>query len=729
MHKKLTQFLPVLFASMLATPSQAQCFHTICPTGTQVTCDYTDNHPFLWHAADWWDPATQLHDLSDALAELALPVTDTCAEAPAVHFKLLLDLNGDTLPETLIDSDSLDQYPAGSVPFNNYPDATNREWRAFDNRPLPPGSQYRFALQTTVVNNIPTYRIAWNTTDAPLVFTPALLPNGRHQVKWTIESVGSPADSCQYNLELRDCKNPILVCSNGLTANLMPTKQITLLASDFLLYAEDNYTPADQLQLGIRRSGTGTGFPLNPDGTPADAITFTCDDLGSHPVELWARDLAGNADYCETFLFLQDPWGFCDSLNAPQQVTFCLTHCDMPFPIVVGYDLNTSPPFTGYSVPGNDGCSTILFPGTSVPGNYTVTPVRDNDPLNGVSTLDLVRIKQHILGLQPLDSPDKILAADVNKSGSISNLDLLDLQRLVLGINSEFPNSTSWRFVPGNFVFPNPANPFETQFPESIVIDSLNGDTFNFTGIKVGNVTCNTGLDFPAPPQHESLPDGAPFCVGIPKAGLQAGDTLLLPFTAADGGQLLGFQFDLYLASPLTLTDILPGPAMTLSDFAVFGPNTFHVSWSNALPRQWAVGEPLFYIKITAGEATSTESKFYFELDRIRPEGYNDAEEVQPFTVCYTQSVGVHESSGNLRVTIQPNPANDRAWLLTEPAPTMPVRLELFDLTGRLVLQKTAPASDAAQPIEIPVQTLLPGAYEYRVWIGANRVTGRLIKI
>lgn len=47
---------------------------------------------------------------------------------------------------------------------------------------------------------------------------------------------------------------------------------------------------------------------------------------------------------------------------------------------------------------------------------YTVTADKNDDVLNGVSTLDLVMIQRHILGLNPLDSPHKLIAADVNNS-------------------------------------------------------------------------------------------------------------------------------------------------------------------------------------------------------------------------------------------------------------------------------------------------------------------------
>ena len=54
--------------------------------------------------------------------------------------------------------------------------------------------------------------------------------------------------------------------------------------------------------------------------------------------------------------------------------------------------------------------------------NYDLEPKRNDNPWNGVSTFDLVMMSRHILGLESLDSPYKMIAADVNNSGTITCL-------------------------------------------------------------------------------------------------------------------------------------------------------------------------------------------------------------------------------------------------------------------------------------------------------------------
>src|SRR5690606_33233473 len=102
---------------------------------------------------------------------------------------------------------------------------------------------------------------------------------------------------------------------------------------------------------------------------------------------------------------------------------------------------------------------------------------------------DLVLISKHILGIEALGSPYKMIAADINKNGSITTIDMVELRKLILFIDTEFQYNTSWRFIEADFVFPNPNNPWSTSFPEIFSVNGLSGDEIgNFVGVKIGDV-------------------------------------------------------------------------------------------------------------------------------------------------------------------------------------------------------------------------------------------------
>lgn len=78
--------------------------------------------------------------------------------------------------------------------------------------------------------------------------------------------------------------------------------------------------------------------------------------------------------------------------------------------------------------------------------DYTLTIEKispTNDDLNGVSTLDMVMIQRHILGIAPFDTKAKEIAADANGDKNISVFDLVVLRKIILGIQAYLPES--WR--------------------------------------------------------------------------------------------------------------------------------------------------------------------------------------------------------------------------------------------------------------------------------------------
>ena len=76
---------------------------------------------------------------------------------------------------------------------------------------------------------------------------------------------------------------------------------------------------------------------------------------------------------------------------------------------------------------------------------FRISLSRTDDPQNGVSTLDIVLVQRHILGIVPLDG-DGILASDVNLSNSSTALDLVEMRRLILAVTDAFESSISWQF-------------------------------------------------------------------------------------------------------------------------------------------------------------------------------------------------------------------------------------------------------------------------------------------
>lgn len=284
---------------------------------------------------------------------------------------------------------------------------------------------------------------------------------------------------------LPDMTPPEIHCLNGLSVNLMPTGMIDLWSSDFLAYVTDNETPVSDIKLAVRKAGSGTGFPADGNGLPIQQVTYECAEQGNQAIELWAKDLEGNTAFCTTTVIVLDNLQNCD---AGQGLVEVCSFADEFGVEEVEYEITAEDaagdPIHVWEVSSN-GCSTFNYP---LGSNGTITPVKDDNPLNGVTSFDWVLIKKHILGIEPFTSPYQWVAADINGDRVIDLQDSVDHYRLILGIYNELPNNTSWRFIPEDYQFPSP-NPLSEPFPETWEFSNLQEATsVVFVAVKIGDV-------------------------------------------------------------------------------------------------------------------------------------------------------------------------------------------------------------------------------------------------
>ena len=127
--------------------------------------------------------------------------------------------------------------------------------------------------------------------------------------------------------------------------------------------------------------------------------------------------------------------------------------------------------------------------------DYQISAFNDVNPLNGVSTLDLVLIQRHILGLKDLDSPYKLVAADINNDKNVKASDLTELRKLILGIDSEFEHNKSWQFIDATQEFDMDMNLEDVNYTLDIM--NLEGNITNndLIAVKIGDVTDNASTN------------------------------------------------------------------------------------------------------------------------------------------------------------------------------------------------------------------------------------------
>ena len=134
-----------------------------------------------------------------------------------------------------------------------------------------------------------------------------------------------------------------------------------------------------------------------------------------------------------------------------------------------------------------------------------------------------------------------MIAADANKSNSITTLDLVELRRLILHIDEDLSNNTSWRFINKQYVFPNFDNPWEENFPELINLNNLNDpqENLNFVAVKIGDVNGSAELNSFSHVNNRNLQSKKIF---VQEKSFRKDETVQVDFILESIHQLLGLQ-------------------------------------------------------------------------------------------------------------------------------------------------------------------------------------------
>ncbi len=296
-------FTRVIKVSDDIPPVLSQVDYVFCDSSANDSLAWNQNASYNpWGIDNTWDPITQSHDLRDADLTLAIDAFDECGgEDVNFRFLLFLDLNGDGVMETTINTES----PTWGFGI--------REDEAIGGK--------RIARLTRDVE--------WD--DGPPFFNHQKrdtfsLPYGNHKIKWIAEDRCGNDRVKEFPIKVGPCQMPAVVCKNLLKINQLwqisaasePSASRT--ATQFLKSAFDANTPFNQLQFSLRDPGInpGIGFPVTAAGLPVKSLTWDCDHLGFRPLELWVKNLAGDTDFCPTAVNVLDGTGLCmDSLASP----------------------------------------------------------------------------------------------------------------------------------------------------------------------------------------------------------------------------------------------------------------------------------------------------------------------------------------------------------------------------------------------------------------------------
>ena len=316
-------------------------------------------------------------------------------------------------------------------------------------------------------------------------------------------------------------------------------------------------------------------------------------------------------------------------------------------------------------------------------------PMKDIDHDNGLSTFDIVTVQKHILRIQQLDSPYKMIAADVNKSKSITTFDLLQMRKLILFIDTVFEQNTSWRFIPDSYTFPNPQDPFSTNFPEGITINSLDQNvTANFTGLKVGDVTGNADPNMLVQSEGRAIDE---ITLSIHNQHFNAGDKLTIPFKAKDFNDIIAMQFTLQFDQEIldfvALEQSAPSDQINADDLYL---GTQHIekgmltfSWNDIEGLTLADDESVFSLVFRTKQNNHLSHVIDLNSKLTVAEAYSPAGAVFKVQLQTLPALSILQSLPNLT----PNLVGNLTTLHFEVASENEVTAEIINSSGQLIQQ------------------------------------------
>ncbi|MDO8365644.1 MAG: hypothetical protein Q7T20_02520 [Saprospiraceae bacterium] len=707
-----------------------------CPQSTLTYCDESTNQVPLWNYFPFTvSPSIGDNDLHEGPIDLNIKVKGCNGGGlSSISFILYLDLDNDDLQETVLKSSSLP--PAGRVMANNSfnPGYSGGDTVWFDQRLLPDSMLYRFAIEIAYSGDTTTGWVRFCTDADPYNFSPVLLPEGRHRIEWRVAQ-DMVERFCDRNFKVKDCKKPTISCQPMVAVELNVNQSATLHLSDALLTVFDNITPDTQLVLGMRRVGTGFGFPIDTLGNPQDTVMYNCQHGENQLIEIWAKDKVGNLENCTSAVLVYDTAGVCPYVPFPSICARNYSNDEIIRDVAFNtrWIIPNQPPIITPIEVYNSGCVELnTLPPTS---HFALEATKDTVPLNGVTTYDLVLISKHILSLEPFDAGWKIVAADANLSNSVTSYDIVELRKLILGLKSELPNSTpSWRFFVDTCTVW--ANPFFGQCPTMYSLPVLPISAYptqlSFRGIKMGDVNGSASNIDTLQGVAESR--GTTALLELPDLSMQAGELLEIPLRVTEGAAWEGFQFSMkFDPEILEIEEIIPGETVSLGaeHWAKPEAGVLNLSWSDAVSSAILPGDVLMRLRVKArSTARLSEIISLSGETNILPESYDAAGISHPLQLVFSKKANSVETGRPQVFDPMPNPTTGSAQLPLRLIAPEKVLLEISDLSGKILWHSASWLASGAHFLEIPAAAMSQsGIYIWRVCAGGLIQSGRLIRL
>jgi hypothetical protein len=549
-------------------------------------------------------------------------------------------------------------------------------------------------------------------------------PTGTHTIKFMANDACGNMSNCEFNITVKDLMAPSIVCQNVSCELATMTNGIAAMVPARLLIASmnDNCTAKNLLKVTIRKKS------VNPITVPTDTIiNFNCSDLGDQIVEVWVTDLNGNSDYCTAKINVQNNMNLplCPPILSPVFVANGIIKNNINEgveDVQVNVLTSNNNMYQMTNQIGGYKLSNLTQKNT-----YTFTPIKNNGLLNGVTTLDILLINRHILGIEKLLTPSHLIAADVNHSGNITTLDMLEIRKAILRKTTSFTNNNSWRFIQKDFTFPLNVDPLTVIFPEKVIISNIKDSLVDvdFMGIKIGDINNSSVPNTQLTNTVTSRSTNELFFIN---EKVTEGQEIEIPIYLENlthiNGMQLGFTFDASNFEFKTLRYTM----LSLLDFNTsnfyFDKNVLRISWNNTSGMQMEGNIPLFYISGIVKRNMDSKDLMQLEND-FDQEIYNGTNVTK---IQLTSKENKIENSKFNLYQNKPNPFSENTMVEYTIPQNENIVFSVYDINGKRIFENKEYQLIGKHRIELDQKLFTNnGIYYYKLETMDNTATRKMI--
>jgi len=650
-------------------------------------CDYDPNNPF-WDGEGLWE-----HTQVIAVTDETKPVIEDCDDK-MFEINDHSDSDNDgivceakiTLTNVATDPGS-ENCPTGWLKWQVFVDLWADGTDDLEYTSFVPTFDTQF--NDTNGNGIPDVYLSptsnGETVSVPLPDIVGSMSN--HKVVWKVTDGCNNVTSCSYDFMVVDKKAPTPYCVSLSTAvmDMGPDGNpgVDLWAIDFNVGSFDNCTDQENLRYTFTDTPPQDD-PLYDPAQRSSSRTFTCDDVANSPVEvqMYVWDEKDNADFCTVFLTVVDNQELCEVGSRADIGGNVGTEIGTPVnDVEVTLEANLIEyPRTQMT----DADGEYTFENNPLNVNYEISAMKDVDYLNGVSTLDLVLIQKHLLGLEELDSPYKLIAADINADNDIKSGDLLELRKLILGVIIDLPTNDSWRFVDASqeLTMETPLEAVNYELNLALTANKLDND---FIAVKVGDVSGNAAAN--VADVTSEIRSNKTIELAITDREVEAGETVEVSFTSEDFADVYGYQFTMEL-NGLEFLGVQSG-AVVVNDanVGVLSNKVVTMSYSNREATSAGNGEAVFTATFVAKTNGTLGNMIDLTSKVTRAEAYvGESLEIRNVSIATRDVIdnsGITELYQN-----EPNPFRGQTVVGFNLAEAAPATMSVYDVTGKIIAKK-----------------------------------------